>query len=172
MIKQIPSPNFTKGRINPIKIIVIHISTGSLTSLANTFTNPSSKASSHYGVGFKGEVLQFVQDVNTAWHAGNPKNPTYKFQVGDSPNAMSIGIECEGTDLSKAPVAQINALSELVKSLCDKYHIPCDRGHIIGHYEVNSVTRANCPATDKSILDTIVKKAHASVCPTCGQLVA
>jgi len=162
MIKQIPSPHFTKGRINPIKIIIIHISTGSLTSLTNTFTNPASKVSSHYGVGFKGEKIQYVQDVNTAWHSGNPNKPTYPFKPGETPNSISIGIECEGTDLSKAPVAQINALSELVKSLCGKYNIPCDRAHIIGHSEVNSITRKNCPSPDLSILDKIVKLSQVT----------
>lgn len=171
MIKQIPSPNFTKGRKAPISMVVIHIMAGSLIGTDNWFSQKVSKASSHYGVGFKGDVHQYVSEQDTAWHSGVVRSPTIDFK-GVNPNDLSVGIECEGSDLSKAPQAQIDAIANLVKDICKRNNLEISRKTIIGHYEVNSVTRAKCPATDKSILDTIVKKAHASVCPTCGQLVA
>ncbi len=170
-MKQIPSPNFTKGRKSPISMVVIHIMAGSLIGTDNWFSQKVSQASSHYGVGFNGEVHQYVQEGDTAWHSGVVRSPLIALQ-GSNPNDYAIGIECEGSDLSKAPQSQIDAIIALLKDICKRNNIPIDRQHIVGHYQINSVTRANCPATDKSILDTIVKKAHSSICPTCGQLVA
>lgn len=172
MIKQIPSPNFTKGRKSKVSMVVIHIMAGSLIGTDNWFSQKVSSASSHYGVGFKGEVHQYVQESDTAWHSGVVKAPTIALN-GANPNDIAIGIECEGSDLSKAPQAQIDAIIALVEDICKRNNIPVDRQHIVGHYQINSVTRANCPSTDKSILDVIVKKAQSpKVCPTCGQLVA
>lgn len=76
--------NYTVGRdgksIN--KIVIHHAATTSFDGIGATFRNPSRNASAHYGVGSQGNVDQYVQESNTAWHAGN-------WDV----NCSSIGIE-------------------------------------------------------------------------------
>src|SRR3990167_5500656 len=160
MIVQKPSPNFKVGRqgYKP-EIIVLHISSGSLASCISWFQNPASQVSAHYIVGLDGSVVQFVKDEDTSWAQGKVSAPTFKlYKQGVNPNAYCLSIENEGQDLSRAREAQLNALVGLIASLGAKWNIPLDRNHIIGHYEINSATRPNCPATDKSIIDKIVAR--------------
>lgn len=161
-IIQKPSPNFTKGRgTQKIEAIVIHIMAGSLVGTDSWFATPTSQVSAHYGIGFNGEVHQYVQDADTAWHAGAIVQPTSwsLLKLGINPNSYTLGIEHEGQDLSKGPVAQINATVELIRTLAAKYNVPIDRQHIIGHYQIKS-SKPNCPATDKSIIDHIITLAN------------
>ncbi len=159
-IIQKQSPNFYKGRNgNKPEIIFIHIMDGTLTGTDSWFANPASKASSHYGVGFSGEVHQYVKEEDGAWTQGLVDNPTWKYRPGVNPNYYGLSIEHEGKDLSKGPDAQINATVSLVRAMAARHNIPIDREHIKGHYEVR-ISKPNCPATDKSIIDRIVKLAQ------------
>ncbi len=161
------SPNFAVGRkgYKP-EIIVLHIMDGSLGGTDSWFATPSSQVSSHYGVGLNGEIHQYVDEENTAWTQGlkiPPINlpPTFKlYKQGLNPNVYCLSIEHEGHDLSKAPQTQLNSTVELIRAMAGRWGIPIDRDHIIGHYEVDPIRKPNCPATDKSILDTIVKMAQ------------
>jgi N-acetyl-anhydromuramyl-L-alanine amidase AmpD len=156
------SPNFGQGRSGyKPEIIVLHIMDGSLVGTDNWFSNPISKVSSHYGAGFAGEIHQYVQDINTAWTQGYHEGATFKLhKPGVNPNLYCLSIEHEGHDLSIVHEAQIAASVELIKSLAAKWNIPIDRDHIIGHYEVDPIRKPNCPATNKSIIDTIVTRAN------------
>lgn len=162
MIIQKPSPNFVKGRGDQkIEAIVLHIMDGSLAGTDDWFSRTISQVSSHYGIGLNGEVHQYVQDEDTAWHAGKIVPPaSWKLlKNGINPNTYTIGIEHEGHDLLNAPVEQLNASVALIRSLCAKWGIPVDRDHIVGHYQIK-VTKPNCPATDKSIIDRIIALAQ------------
>ena len=68
-----------------------------------------------------------VRDRNIAWHAGN-------WDI----NTRSIGIEHEAfvNDPSWYTGAMYAASAKLVRHLAQKYEIPLDRQHIIGHNEV------------------------------------
>lgn len=157
-IIQKPTPHFTKGRAgyNP-EIIVIHISTGSLSSCISWFANPISQVSSHYLIGIKGEVIQFVDEKDKAWANGGVFKPTYKlYKPNVNPNLYSVSLENEGTDLAKAPATQLSTLVELIKDICGRYNIPIDRDHIIAHWEISTVNKVNCPSSDHSIMDKIV----------------
>ncbi len=72
-----------------------------------------------------GEVTQTVRDADTAWHArsGNP---------------YSIGIEHEGWVDEPAwfTDAMYRSSAALTSHLADRYGIPKDREHILGHVEV------------------------------------
>ncbi len=164
-IIQKPSPNFSAGRgIQKPEIIVIHIMEGSLSGTDSWFANPISKVSSHYGVGFKGEIHQYVKDEDTAWTQGFHESATFKLhKLGVNPNSYCLSIENEGTDLMKAPEAQINSIVDVIRTLSAKWSIPIDRDHIIGHYEVDPVRRPFCPSPDRSIMDIIVKKAQIGI---------
>ncbi len=128
-IEMIPaaSSNFTRGRAgNKIQYLVIHTMQGTLKGTAQWFANPAAKSSAHYGIGFGGEVEQYVLDNDTAWHAGNTAY-----------NRRSIGIELEGfEERGYFPDDMINQLAVLAAYMCDAYGIPKTRSNIIGHCEV------------------------------------
>lgn len=110
-----------------IDMVVIHTVQGSYSSAYNWFANCSANVSAHYTVSKYGEITQSVRDKDRAWHAG-----------WSSTNSRSIGIEHEGFVDNPATwtEAMYQASAALTRHLCDKYGIPKDRQHIIGHHEV------------------------------------
>ncbi len=145
-----PSPAFNAGRGGQaIERIVIHITDGpSTASAVNTFTAAGAQASSHYLVGQDGEVVQFVSEADTAWHArGGNRN-----SVGIEHVAIKVG----GADYQRpngttqhfdalAPTAiQYSESAALVTYLCDKYGIAPSRTTIVGHNEV-ATNHPQCP---------------------------
>ncbi len=161
-IIQKTTPNLYVGRrgYKP-ELIVLHIADGTLAGTDSWFASPKSESSAHYLVGFNGEIHQYVKDEDSAWTQNPPKNPSCKLlKPNVNPNLYCLSIEHEGKDLSIVHEAQINSTVELIRSLSTKWNIPIDRQHIIGHYEINSVTRPNCPATNKEIIDRIVRQAQ------------
>ncbi|MFI6315986.1 N-acetylmuramoyl-L-alanine amidase [Nonomuraea sp. NPDC050556] len=108
--------------------VVIHVTQGSYAGTISWFQNPSAQVSAHYVVrSSDGAITQMVREKDIAWHAGNW---TY--------NTRSIGIEHEGyvNDASWFTDAMYRSSAALTKAICDKYGIPKDRSHIIGHFEV------------------------------------
>lgn len=165
-IIQKPSPNFGSRHGYAPKAIVIHVMDGSLTGTFLWFQNPLSGVSSHYGVGLRGEIHQYIQDSDEAWTEGNVRNPSSKIVLSMphvNPNFFCISIENEGHDLSLGTPEQLNASTSLVASLITQYGIPCDRDHIIGHYEVDSVVKSNCPTPDRTFMDRYVKMVELLV---------
>lgn len=167
MIIQKPTPNFSVGRggFKP-EIIVLHIMVdkvnGSISETDNWFLHSSGDkaVSAHYGISSIGDVHQYVKDEDTAWAQGKVENPSFKlYKPNISPNLYCLSIEHEGIDLSKATEIEINTSVNLIRSLAAKWNIPIDRDHIIGHYQIRS-SKPNCPATDKSIIDRIIKQAQ------------
>lgn len=132
--------NYTEGRTAKVDRVVIHVAEGTLRGTAAWFQNPAAGVSAHFTVGADGTVIQSVSEKNVAWHAGD-----------FSMNQRSIGIEHEGRQNPANPwqptEAQLNATAELVAGICQRYGIPADRTHLIGHSEVNPgrAARANCP---------------------------
>jgi hypothetical protein len=78
-----------------------------------------------------GKIGQSVSDLNIAYHAGNW---TY--------NQYSVGIEHEGyvSDPSWFTDAMYRSSARLAAFLVDRYGIPLDRQHIVGHNEVPGAT--------------------------------
>lgn len=120
------SSNYSARSGRTIDRIVIHTIEGSEAGCISWFKNPAARVSAHYVVSYAGRITQMVADKDVAWHAGN-----------SSYNARSIGIENEGyAGQNRWTDAQYAALAELVAGLCDRYGIPKDRSHVIGHKEV------------------------------------
>lgn len=165
-IIQKQTPNFNIGRKGTIPdVIVLHISTGSLASCDDWFSQSISQVSAHYIVGLNGEIHQYVNENDTAWANGQVVIPTAKIIKDRStinPNLYSVSIEHEGTDLANAPESQLNASVELIRAIAGRYSIPLDRNHIIAHREIKS-TKPNCPSSDLSIVDKIVQKCQVVV---------
>lgn len=144
------TPDYTTGRkkYNP-EAIVIHIMEGTLVGTDSWFANRASKVSAHYGVGRSGEVHQFVDETDTAWHAGVVTNPSWSLikRVGNAvyvnPNYYTIGIEHEGTVDTDWTEAMYDSTSTLISEISKRWGIPIDRNHIIGHHEIYAVKA--CP---------------------------
>ena len=124
------SSNYSGGRSGEsVRYVVIHTMQGSYSGSISWFQNPAAGASAHYNIrSSDGEITQMVHERDTAWHAGNL---TY--------NRRSVGIEHEGfvSDPGRWYTdAMYRSSAALTRHLCDKYGIPIDRSHIIGHNEV------------------------------------
>lgn len=117
-----------------INSIVIHDTEGDLQSVLDAFQNPAFYASTHYVVNTDGTIYQMVAPKDIAWHAGNW-----------STNMHSIGIEHVGfaADSTTYTPEMYQASEKLVKYLSEKYDIPRDRGHIIGHDNVAATSEAS-----------------------------
>ncbi|WSA87264.1 N-acetylmuramoyl-L-alanine amidase [Micromonospora sp. NBC_01796] len=119
----------------PINYVIIHVAQGSYAGTVNWFQNSAAGVSAHYTFrSSDGAVTQSVRDKDIAWHAGNW---TY--------NTQSIGIEHEGyvNQASWFTDAMYRASAALTRHLCDKYGIPKDRSHIIGHNQVPGATHTD-----------------------------
>lgn len=145
-ITQAASPNYSAGR-NGKKIIAIvnHITAGLMPGTLSWLQNTAAKASAHYLVTKTGIIYQLVADENTAWHAGAVNKPNWSLYDGSNPNRYTIGIEHECLLGEEITEAQYQATLWLQMQLVQKYSIPIDNNHIIGHYRINSVNRPNCP---------------------------
>lgn len=162
------TPNFYAGRSgHKPEAIVIHIMEGSLAGTDNWFSTPASQVSAHYGIGKNGEVHQYVEEVDTAWHAGSVVSPTWTLirPVPPNPNFYTIGIEHEGFASDVWPEAQRRVSAELIFNICKRWDIPLDRKHIIGHYEIRA-TKPNCPAVNKIIIDDLIQRAKSIAAPS------
>ena len=114
--------------------VVIHVTQGSWSSAINWFQTPSSGASAHYVIrSWDGAIAQCVSDRNIAWHAGNW-----------TANQMSIGIEHEGymSNPEWFTYVMYRSSAKLVAHLCQRYFIPIDSWHIVGH---NHLANTPCP---------------------------
>ncbi|MFD3607978.1 peptidoglycan-binding protein [Streptomyces atroolivaceus] len=119
------SANFATGRTATVDKVVVHVTQGSYAGTISWFQNATSKVSTHYVVrSSDGQITQMVRDKDTAYHA-------------KSANASSLGIEHEGfvDDPSWFTDTMYRSSAALTKHLCDRYGIPKDRAHVIGHSE-------------------------------------
>jgi N-acetyl-anhydromuramyl-L-alanine amidase AmpD len=120
--------NYQRGREGAIQYIAIHDTEGSYQSAIDIFQNPSAQVSAHYVVrASDGQITQMVPEGDTAWHVASHYI-----------NNRSIGIEHEGFASHPAGFtdAQYHASAKLTAHLAVKYHVPIDRNHIVGHYQV------------------------------------
>lgn len=144
----IGSPNFSSPMGYKVIAIVNHIMSGTLTGTDSWFANPASKASSHFGVGKKGEIHQYVNLDNPAWANGVVNYPNWPLlQNGVNPNYYTVSIEHEGESGDVMPEAQYQATLALHRWLIGTLGIPVTRDSIIGHYRIDSVNKSRCPGT-------------------------
>lgn len=117
--------NYAVNRTATIDKVVIHVAQGSYAGTISWFQNPASQVSAHYVVrSSDGQITQTVRDKDTGWHA-------------KTANASSLGIEHEGfiDDASWFTDSMYRSSAALTAYLCNRYGIPKDRSHIIGHSE-------------------------------------
>ncbi len=116
-----------------VRYIVIHNTETSYNEAIDIFLNPLSYVSAHYVIrSSDGDITQMVRSKDVAYQAGN-------WFI----NTHSIGIEHEGVAIEGATwytEAMYRASARLVRYLADKYNIPLDRAHIIGHDDVPGIS--------------------------------
>ncbi|GAA3235550.1 N-acetylmuramoyl-L-alanine amidase [Nonomuraea helvata] len=125
------------SRTRAVDYIVIHDTEGSYKGIPSMINDPK-YVSWHYTIrSGDGHVAQHVPTNDIAWHAGN-------WDV----NTRSIGIEHEGR-LAQGGTwyteAMYRSSAKLVKYLADKYDIPLNRAHILGHDNVPGPTPKAVP---------------------------
>lgn len=142
-----PSPNFSPGRRGQTAVaIVVHIMDGTLAGTDAWFASRGSKVSAHYGVGKNGEVHQYVDEDDTAQHAGIVDSPAalvVRQRLTLNPNLYTVGIEHEGRDGDALTPAQADASAELIAEIASDWGIPLDREHVIAHHEIRA--SKTCP---------------------------
>ncbi|MFG2222834.1 N-acetylmuramoyl-L-alanine amidase [Streptomyces sp. NPDC048644] len=112
----------------PVDMVVVHVTQETYTDTIKLFQDPAHQAAAHYVVrSSDGYIASCVRERNVAWHAGN-----WDY------NTRSIGIEHEGwvDDPTWFTDALYQQSALLTAAVCDRYGIPKDRTHIIGHVEV------------------------------------
>jgi N-acetyl-anhydromuramyl-L-alanine amidase AmpD len=118
-----------------IQYIVVHDTETPYLPTIRLFQNPRAYVSSHYvHRASDGQITQMVDNSDVAWTAGN-------WYI----NSHSINLEHEGYAIEGATWYSERLYQQsarLVRYLADKYDIPLDRAHIIGHDDVPGLTPA------------------------------
>ncbi|SDH70225.1 N-acetylmuramoyl-L-alanine amidase [Sinosporangium album] len=146
-MRTIRAANYTRGRIAPIRVVIVHtMETGETSSVAenvaNYFANPATQASAHVCVDNDSEI-RCVPDSDTAWAAPGCNSDGLQLELaGRAGQSKSGWADPYSTALLKR-AARITA------TWCKKYGIPARRltraelraGHkgIAGHADVSAV---------------------------------
>ena len=136
------SGNFRTGRVEfQAEAVVLHRTGGSLAGIDKRCAQTGSFSSVHYAVGSDGTVHQYVEEDDTAFHAGVLVNPTWpQIKTGKNPNFYTIGIELEGAARTPVAGAQFDAAAALIAEIAGRRQFPADADHIVLHSEI----RAGC----------------------------
>jgi len=165
--------NFASGRLDyKPEGIVIHLMAGTLIGTDTWFlTTPEKRdeppSSAHYGVGKEGQIHQYVKEEDRAFHAGrlNPQPPTLALLLqfrNTNPNNFLIGIEHEGQLEDEWPEAMIEASAALIAEICQRWDIPIDRTHIVGHHEIFSDKPCPGPKCPLELMVEMAQKPEGS----------
>lgn len=168
-IKWVGSPYFgyprgTHGRGgHQVIAIVDHIMAGSLVGTDTWFSSPQNDGvSAHFGVGKNGEIHQYVDVQDVARHAGNVLSPNWPLLIQNvNPNWYTIGIEHEGYSGQTMSEAQYQSTLALHRWLIYLFKFKVNPDTIIGHYQIDSINKANCPGSGfpwQRLLDDLSKE--------------
>ena len=147
--RKVESPNFeARPEGQPIDLLVIHnisLPPGEFGSdcIEAFFTNQLDfdahpffdeirgvEVSAHLLIRRDGELVQFVNFNDRAWHAGQSCH-----RGRENCNDFSIGIELEGTDTAPFTPAQYRELAAVTRALIDAYP-ELDQEGIAGHSDI------------------------------------
>lgn len=153
--------NFSTGRggFKP-EAIVIHRTGGSLQDIDARFGQTRSFSSAHYAVGIDGEIHQYVEETDTAFHAGVVVNPTWKLlKAGSNPNFYTIAIEQAGVTGDPITDSQYQATATLIAEIARTCQIAADTDHVVLHSEIRAGRLCPGDGFDRSSLLDRVKAA-------------
>jgi N-acetyl-anhydromuramyl-L-alanine amidase AmpD len=116
-----------------VRYIIIHDTEADYNLTLSLVQNPT-YVSWHYSLrSSDGHIAQHVKTKDVGWHAGN-------WYV----NAKSIGLEHEGFAAKGTwyTEAMYRTSAKLVRYLAERYDVPLDRAHILGHDNIPGITPA------------------------------
>lgn len=167
-----PSPNYGYGDAQPWwRAVTWHITEGPLDATLSWLRSPASQASAHLVIARDGKIYNLVDLDRPAWAQGRVDNPDRSNPVvqqtvdaGINPNLRSLSIECVGYSSynrgGSLTERQAEALQRATAYLCWRFHLTCDRTHILGHYQWDSVSRHFCPGFSGDEWGVWVDRAH------------
>ncbi|MGH2710775.1 MAG: N-acetylmuramoyl-L-alanine amidase [Actinomycetota bacterium] len=142
-----PTPNYSEGRGREVpRAIIVHTNHGSFVGTVSWFGREGSGVSAHYLVGLDGRVALFVDEGDTAQHAGKEESESRAVFGRTDANRSAIGIEFEDAgkpDSSPRSERQYEAGGRLIREVAHRWNIPLDSAHIVGHRDVRQGT--DCP---------------------------
>ncbi len=170
--RQCPSPHFNeRPDASTINLLVIHCISlppgefggdyieqffrGELDASLHPYfeTIAELEVSSHFLIDRNGQLLQFVDCSQRAWHAG-----VSQWLGRDNCNDFSIGIELEGCDDVPYTKAQYQALVELTRWLQQHYPDITD-DNIVGHCDIAPERKTDPgPAFDWTYFHSLLSK--------------
>jgi N-acetylmuramoyl-L-alanine amidase len=163
------SVNFRRGRPSGFQpqAIVIHIGEGSLRSIDQQFNDPVANVSAHYCVSKAGDIHQYVDENDTAFHAGTIDQPAWSgLKPGKTPgsfinpNFYTIGIEHEGFADDKWPDTQLATSAALVGEIAQRWNISLDEDHVIRHHQIRFLK--SCPGNVITIANILARVPPAA----------
>jgi N-acetylmuramoyl-L-alanine amidase len=158
-----PPSNFRTGRPNGFRpeAIVVHIMDGSFTAGESVFLDPLAQKSAHYGISTSGEVHQYVDEIDTAFHAGIVVRPDWDLlKPGINPNFYTIGIEHAGRADDVWPDTQLATSAALIGQAAARWGIPVDDSHVVAHHRIRN--SKSCPGNWLDLRSLLRRVPHAS----------
>jgi N-acetylmuramoyl-L-alanine amidase len=155
--------NFRKGRPAGVvpDAVVIHVIVGSLRTADAWFNDARAQVSAHYAVGKDGTVHQYVEEFDTAFHAGTVERATWKLlRAGVNPNAHTIGIEHEGFEGTAWTPGMYAATAELVRAAAARWGFPVDDQHVVAHRDIRATK--TCPGRVADLARIIAEAGGAA----------
>jgi uncharacterized coiled-coil protein SlyX len=182
-LMQVKEWGFPQGATRPVPpsgmaFSVIHITGNSrLPSAENEaswrINDPANQNSMTFCVNRDGSVVQLLADPlhMDPWSNGDVNRPDTSNRriaavVADGVNANErtlVSIENVGYEPGYPLTdAQIKACGRIIAHYHKAAGVAINRNTVIGHYQLNSVTRPNCPGVNKAVVDKIVAAAQAA----------
>jgi N-acetyl-anhydromuramyl-L-alanine amidase AmpD len=129
--------NHTPGGQVEVRGVVVHIMAGTLAGTDAWFRNPAAKASSHFGTGRAGQLVQWVDTRNRAWAQGDG-------------NQAWISVENEGRGGDALTDAQLDRCAEVLAWAHREYGVPLQvattpAGRGLGHHGMGGKAWGNHP---------------------------
>lgn len=146
------TPNFTKGTVpRRVRAVTLHIAEGSEAGVDSWFANDESDVSAHFLVGLDGELRQYVSIHDIANHNGIIDRPTWKGLIaGANPNTYTVGIEHEGSGLTRWPEEQLSTSALLSAWLCERFALKPNGLYFPLHREIRAGKTCPGPAFDRA----------------------
>lgn len=186
-LMQVVEWGYPKGSLRPIPSASKAYSTIHITANLATAENEAAwrirdaglQNSATFFVNRDGSIVQLLGDPARMdpWANGDVKNPDVTNpriaqMVRDGVNANErtlVAIENVGNEIAWGSVpgghpitaAQEEAGARILAHYHPRAGVPISRETVIGHYQLNSVSRVNCPSRDKRVIDRIVARARA-----------
>lgn len=139
------------------RFVIHHTGTGNIDLDASAEQIHDWHLSSYAGIGY-----HFVIRKDGTIERGRPEWAVGSHAYGA--NNDSIGIHLSGEyEIFFPTEKQIESTSMLLAELCEKYKVPIDRNHILGHFEIDPDGKrgTSCPGKNLFVrLDEIVEKAN------------